>query len=197
MISALNIAFVTKQFLLIKKNLHTMRIKQTFSQSDANCFQKYCLSPSDEKIIITCMTKALSRLPYEPYYCVHLNAILWQELKNSSSFPVYLIAGCLEINNQRIFGNDNTNYVETFSKSQQFDGHCWIAVGGERIIEISLFRTLDNIPQLSKTKSYIERINQGSLPGAMMNLESYFLCKFMNYIPKYILSEKEINNLVP
>ena len=171
-------------------------IEQTFSKSDANNFRDYCLSENDKQLVQNCMRNALSRLPYNPYYCVHLNAILWKEIRNKLSLPVYMVAGCLEINNHRIFGDDSTNHSSVFSRSQPFDGHCWVAIGGNYIIEISLFRTLDNVSPLSSTKRYIEQKNQEKLPGAMMTHQTKFLSSSMNYIPKYILSESEINNLI-
>jgi hypothetical protein len=118
-------------------------IKQAYTDEDALKYAAYRATQDDVATIAAAGLDILSKFPVIPYCCAPMNALWVAMIRDNTRIPAHLIAGNLNFNERRIFGDDAaiSDNTHPFSISNSdWDGHCW-AVFGNIIGDISFFRT--------------------------------------------------------
>lgn len=126
--------------------------------------------------------------------CAPLSASLAAYLRDHYDIPA--VAGDLKIESTRVFKCKKN--IPTPGKSgkvinKSWDGHCWVEID-DFICDVSVFRTAYTIDNLSVLKSFILS-NFGQGRGAILSpIED--LPSGMKYIPKYVLTDNQIDALI-
>lgn len=126
--------------------------------------------------------------------CAALSAIWAAILEDQYNIPVVVVAGDLLINDVSVF-KCYSNIPESISENYKsmWDGHCWIEINGY-IGDISIFRTAYAIKNPSILKNFI--LNKFGKGRGMFFSPKSTLEKEMKYIPKYVLTDTQINSLI-
>ena len=134
----------------------------------------------------------------QPYFgaCAMLSAAWAGYLQDNHSIPAIVVAGDLKIVGKKIFRcKKNLPKPTKAGKlvAGNWDGHCWIEIDGY-IGDLSLFRTAYAIEGASVLKEFVVS-NFGLGRGALLSSEKD-LPKGMQYIPKFVLKDNQINGLI-
>jgi len=130
--------------------------------------------------------------------CAMLSAAWAAYLRDNHNIPAIVVAGDLKIGKARVF-KCKTNLPEFKGSTNTFInknwvGHCWIEIDGY-IGDLSIFRTAYSITGSSILKDFI--LNEfGYGRGALLSQYSEVEIKGMKYLPKYVLTERQINGLI-
>lgn len=169
-------------------------ISQYRGQTEANSYINYNIN--NINIVGKAIQDCLASVPPSFGACTMLSSYLAGYLKDDFGIPAIVLAGDLEINGTTVFHCKEN--LPAFDKpgeitSAIWEGHSWVEIDNY-IIDISIFRSAYSIDRPSILKSYIiETFGNGR--GAILSPVNE-LPHGMNYIPKYILNDTQINGLV-
>lgn len=138
----------------------------------------------------------MSTIPPSFGACAQMSACWAGYLREHHSIPAIVVAGDLKINGTRVFKcKENLPDAKKTGKiiSGKWKGHCWIEIDGY-IGDLSIFRTAYAITGPSVLKDYIAS-NFGFGRGAIIS-PSKELPEGMQYDPKYVLKDNQINSLI-
>ena len=172
-------------------------ISQAYSEDEAIKSDSYRISNDEATLIAESGRYILNAYPSLPNSCAPMSAIWAAMIRDKTSIPTYLVAGCLDLNGKRIFGGDSTinNDGTLFDASNPcWDGHCW-TVFGNVIGDISFFRTALSTTAPDWLKDMVLKSfggKKGALLGELVYLESMGL----KYNPKYVATDLQISSLI-
>lgn len=169
-------------------------ISQYRGVAEANSFINYNLN--NINIVVKAMHDCLASVPPSFGACTMLSSYLACYLKDEFGIPAIVVAGDLEINGTTIFYcKENLPAFDEPGtiKSAIWDGHCWVEIDNY-LIDISIFRSAYLIDRPSTLKGYITN-TFGTGKGAILSLVNE-LPLGMNYIPKYVLNDIQVNGFV-
>ncbi len=175
------------------KNEIAPLIQESYSKKDVEEYLSYEATKSDQNTIFQRAKELLGYIPAFPNLCVPMNAALVVMIRDHTNIPIHMVAGTLDLHNQRVFGDytEIVNWKEEFSKSNlDWAGHCW-AVYGDYLVEASLFRTAyaPESPHWLR-QMIIQEFGEGR--GLMIGKIQDFRDRRLNYKAKYILTDEEI-----
>jgi hypothetical protein len=128
--------------------------------------------------------------------CAMLSAAWAGMLNDHYDIPAIVVAGDLKIEGKRVFKcKKNISVSGNTEKflNRKWDGHCWIEIDGF-IGDLSIFRTAYSLKHPSVLRQFIES-NFGLGRGAMLSpVED--IPQGMQYIPKFVLDDTQINGLI-
>lgn len=163
---------------------------------DAKRYQLYSID--SQKAFAESAKEIMQNIPPTFGACAMLSAAWAAYLQDIYDIPAIVVAGDLKIGNSRIFKcKTNLPGFEEKSKAvinKKWDGHCWIEADGY-IGDLSIFRTAYSIDGRSILKSFILK-EFGSGRGAMLSPYQQLEEIGMKYVPKYVLTERQINGLI-
>lgn len=162
--------------------------------SEAERYFNYKLE--NTQILTETAIEIMSNIPPMFGACANLSASWAGILQDHHSIPAIVVTGDLEIRGTKVFKCEN-NLPEA-SKSEKliagkWDGHCWIEIDGI-IGDLSIFRTAYAINGPSLLKDYI--VSNFGLGRGVMIGGSNELPDGMQYIPKFVLKDSQINGLI-
>lgn len=181
----------------MKRNSRLKEIlENTMNQNEIDSFLTYKINEKDKNFIQEVVKEALINIESKAFNCASSSALLGAMISDNSDIPIIVLSGHFEFNSKRIFNCTNPiPYVDKGKISNEnWDGHCWVEIN-DLIIDLSIFRTIyyGKVPY-SLRKEIIEKFGEGK--GALIGYSSYLKEKGFNYIPKYILNQKQINGLI-
>lgn len=148
------------------------------------------------QILTETATEMMANIPPTFGACAMLSASWAGFLQDHYSIPAIVVAGDLEIRGTKVFKCKN-NLPEASKSAKliagEWDGHCWIEIDGI-IGDLSIFRTAYAISNPSILKDYIVS-KYGLCRGAMICCSNK-LPDGMQYIPKFVLKDSQINELI-
>jgi len=160
---------------------------------DAAEFEKCHVSDADAVMAIG--AEILKHTPMFHGACAPMSAAWAALLSDRLRLHAVAVAGDLKIGDFTIFLCDrNIPDPGAGSTKQMWDGHCWIEIDGW-IGDISIFRTARTINRSSRLKSFVES-NFGLERGLMFARCREVEALGMHYVPKYVLTETQINALL-
>lgn len=127
--------------------------------------------------------------------CAAMSAAWVALLRDRHDVPAVVVAGDLIIEGFTIFVCDRNVPLSTdVTDMTPWDGHCWIEIDGH-VGDASIFRTARTLHRPSRLTDFIER--QFGLERGLMLAEHADLVRAgMSYVPKYVLTETQINALL-
>lgn len=153
--------------------------------------------PPRSQILIDTAKNILSSVPPLFGACAMLSAGWAALLRDHHHIPAIAVAGNLSIHGTTIF-KCTKNLPEAGKSgkviSEVWDGHCWLEIDGV-VGDLSIFRTAYAIKGTSRLKEFI-LANFGEGKGALLCPENQLHSMGMEYEPKYVLNEPQINGLV-
>ena len=139
----------------------------------------------------------LSDIPPSFGQCALMSACWAGYLQDHYSIPAIVVVGDLKVKGSRVFKCKNNLPESTnsgkFIINNNWNGHCWIEIDGI-IGDLSIFRTAYAIDKPSILKDFIVS-NFGYGRGAMV-CHSNDLPESMQYVPKFVLKDNQINGLL-
>lgn len=163
-------------------------------QDDAEAYSSFTLS--NPQVLAETAREILGKAPPLFGACAMLSAG-WASLLRACDIPAIAVAGDLSICGTKIFKcNNNLPEPGKAGKviTKSWDGHCWIEIDG-CVGDLSIFRTAYAIKGPSVLNEFImNKFGQGR--GALLSPTSQLQTMGMDYIPKYVLNEAQINGLV-
>lgn len=147
-------------------------------------------------VLASTAKKFMSIIPPSFGECAQMSASWAGYLQDKHSIPAIVVAGDLKISGKKVF--KCTKNLPDAKKTQKFitgkwNGHCWIEIDGY-IGDLSIFRTAYAINGSSVLKDFIIS-NFGFGRGAMLS-PYQDLPEGMQYKPKFILKDNQINALI-
>ncbi|CAH1592719.1 hypothetical protein DC915_RS03275 [Vibrio parahaemolyticus] len=178
---------------MISSKIHEQLIKQRGKQQ-ANHYQNYQLN-SLQPLVETAQ-EVLSVVKPSFGACAMLSAAWAGMLNKKYNIPAIVVAGDLDIHEHKIFNCSENIPVQkdaSVTHNSLWDGHCWIEIDGY-IGDISLFRTAYTLQESSILRQFVECEFGGGRGGILSKQED--LPNAMKYIPKYVLSNEQVEGLV-
>lgn len=170
-------------------------IRRDRGKSDADLFQQFRLS--DTQPITDTVSEMLGHLPVMFGACAQTSAAWAALLRDRHNIPAVTVVGDLIIEGTSVFPCDR-NIPDPANSSESdwaaWNGHCWIEIDGY-VGDMSIFRTAKKIERPSVLKAFIER-HFGPKRGAILVNHSELAAMGMYYVPKYVLTEDQINALI-
>lgn len=151
---------------------------------------------SDNQPLLEIARDILTKIPPSFGSCAILSAVWAARLRDDYKMPAMAVAGDLKINKTRVFKCKRNIPVPKGNAvlQLQWDGHCWVEID-KYICDLSIFRTAYAINRPSVLKDYI--INQfGQGRGALISPFVELKSNGMEYVPKYVLTETQLNSLI-
>jgi hypothetical protein len=171
-------------------------LAQNLDQEQVVNFLSYQLTEDDIAFIQSSVKDVLRNMPKKAFNCTQISAIWTAIITDHSKIPVSAICGDLHYNSKKIFvcneplptGEDGTDIIG------EWDGHCWLEFGG-LIADASFFRTIyyGNVPKILK-EMVISQFGEGR--GSIIATPEQMKQNGLEFIPKYSLSERQINGIV-
>lgn len=170
-------------------------IAQYRTSAEAAVFQSHDLTRGEVDLMAFTGREVLRQFPYDlsAGACAHIAAMWAIKLRAVCSVPVYVTAGNLSLNGQRIYHSDRTAAslrADFASSSLDYDGHFWLSVPGN-VGDASIFRSAYSEAPDHWFRLLIEQ-SFGTGRGIYIGPANGELA----YSPKYILSDDEILALV-
>jgi hypothetical protein len=170
-------------------------IEASHSLEKAQEYRKLVLSDRDKLAALTAAQRVIDNIPTIPGACVIMSAMYWYTFAKHSDLPLYIAAGDLEVANVRVFGEDKTaaEVAKAFSSSNMsWDGHSW-AYLGDHVIDISISRTAFSGRSSAKLSNHFQ-LNSSPDQEIIMGDTAFLEQNQLNYIPRYILTEEQIES---
>jgi hypothetical protein len=170
-------------------------IQRDVGHADAELFEKFRLSGTEA--LADTARELLAHTPPLFGQCAAMSAMWAALLRDRHHIPAMVVAGDLIIEGCTVFLCDR-NIPNPLTESElripDWEGHCWMEIANY-IGDISIFRTARNIDRPSVLRRFIEQrfgLNRGMmlLPRSSLNDLS------MKYVPKYVLTESQMNGLI-
>ncbi len=161
---------------------------------EANRFAEYKLESL--QVLADTAKEFMTNVPPSFGLCTLMSAGWAGYLQDHYSVPAIVVAGDLAINNTKVFKcKKNLTVAKNTGKfiAEKWNGHCWIEVDGI-IGDMSIFRTAYSIDRPSVLKNYI--VSQFGYGRGAMICPNHQLPQGMKYIPKYVLTDNQINGLI-
>ncbi|MGB7401668.1 MAG: hypothetical protein WA916_03775 [Arcobacter sp.] len=167
-------------------------ISSSYSEKESKNYDNFKPKSDDIKILIEAAKEALTIFPNIPGACFPLSSFLASLIRDNTNYPIHAIAGSLYIDNEKVFDNENDDFKSLFkSTNLDWDGHCWI-IFGNYLCDISICRTAYS--------KYAPIILKNKILSMMGEGKGIFICPVdklldygLNFIPKYVLTNKEIS----
>lgn len=83
----------------------------------------------------------LEAMPYKPFLCLPMTALLYANLKDRHNFYGRMITGNLKFNEQYLFKQDFDIPTSSDKMLQSWSGHAWYEID-DLICDLSFFRTI-------------------------------------------------------
>jgi hypothetical protein len=163
-------------------------------QNDAETYSRYSLS--SPQILAETAREILAMAP--PLFgAFAMLSAGWASLLRSCGIPAIAVAGDLNICGTKVFKcNRNLPVAGNSGKAiiKSWDGHCWIEIDG-CVGDLSIFRTAYAIKAPSVLNQFIvNKFGQGR--GMLLSPTGQLQTMGMDYVPKYVLNDAQINGLV-
>ncbi len=176
-----------------KKTINQL-ISRYRSIDDAKLYSEYTID--DPQQLLEVAREIMRNIPPSFGACAMLSAMWAGYLKDHHGIPAMVVAGDLKISGKTIFKCKKNLPEATKSRniiSKSWSGHCWIEVDGW-IGDLSIFRTAYQIEEPSVLREFVVASfghNRGALLSQQRDLPTG-----MKYVPKYILSDNQIDSLI-
>jgi hypothetical protein len=167
-------------------------LKDTLTIDEIQAFLSYSVDEKDINLIRDTAKAALINSPNIAMNCAAMSAIWAAMIQDHSKIPVSAICGNLMWNNKTIFMCNET--IPSVSVNKEWDGHCWIEFGG-LVADISIFRTINNVPKLMDFKNFMER-TFGTGKGMICVKPEKLSSLGLIYQPIYSLTKLQIDGLI-
>ncbi len=170
-------------------------IQRDVGYAEAERFEKFRLSSTE--VLADTASELLAHTPPLFGQCAAMSAMWAAMLRDRHRIPAMVVAGDLIIDGCAVFLSDRNipnPLTETELRIPDWDGHCWIEIA-DYIGDISIFRTARNIDRPSVLRRFIEH-RFGLHRGMMLLPRSSLSDLRMHYVPRYILTENEMNCLI-
>lgn len=95
----------------------------------------------DYVILKNAIQDILKNVPYRPFFCLPMSAILYAILKDNHGIDTRLVTGDLQYKGQNIFKQDFSITDVKSGSLQDWSGHAWVEID-DQICDLSFFRTL-------------------------------------------------------
>ena len=178
--------------------MHQNTLKQLISRyrSSAEAETYFAYRLESPQVLAEAARGIMSNVPPMPGSCALLSASWAGFLRDHHSIPAIVIAGDLKIGRTRVF-TCKKNLPSTGKSGtivpERWDGHCWIEVDGH-IGDLSIFRTAYAIAGPNILKDYI--VSKFGLGKGAMLCRHGGLPEGMRYIPKFVLTDSQVNGLI-
>jgi hypothetical protein len=162
-------------------------------EEDAQRYERY--QATDFSLVGNLGQELLAHTPVLHGACAAMSAAWVALLRDRHDVPAVAVAGDLIIEGFSIFVADrNVPQSTDLADMTPWDGHCWMEIDGH-VGDASIFRTVRTINRPSRLRDFIER--QFGLQRGLMLAEHADLTRAgMSYVPKYVLTETQINALL-
>lgn len=170
-------------------------IRRDVGPTDADLFERYRLS--DTAALTDTAQELLAHTPPLFGQCAAMSAMWAALLRDRYQIPAMVIAGDLIVESCPVFlcnRNIPRPSVDSDLRDQDWGGHCWVEIAGY-IADISIFRTARKIDRPSVLKTFIER-RFGLGRGMLLLTRSGLREHQIEYVPKYVLTEDQMNGLI-
>lgn len=169
---------------------------QNYSIADIEKFFSYQLSQDEIAFVQDTAKEVLLNMPPKAFNCTQISAIWAAIIQDNSKIPVSVICGDLHFMNKKIFVCNSSVPIPEIGKeiNDFWDGHCWLEFGG-LIADASFFRTIyfGEVPNQLK-QLIVDKFGNGK--GTIIATPDNMLSNGFTYIPKYSLSNLQINGLI-
>ena len=169
-------------------------ISRTRGVEASEYFESFFLSSPDA--LDQAAGDILSKAPSSFNSCAMLSAMWVAYLKENYAIPAVVVVGDLKVSGKMIFKCKKNLPEPTESNmliSSNWDGHCWIEIDGW-IGDLSVLITAYNMQEGGHLKDFVQShfgINKGALISHKDDLPTG-----MKYIPKFVLKDSQVDNLV-
>lgn len=175
------------------KNLKQL-IARSRGVAEAEAYASFKLE--DPQPLIESARELMETIPPSFGACAMMSASWVGVLQDHFSNPAIAVAGDLKIGGARVFKCKKN--LPDFKKPgklilDKWDGHCWIEIDGF-IGDMSVFRTAYAIARPSILKEFI--VNTFGYGRGSMVCPYEDLPSGMQYVPKYVLKNSQINGLI-
>lgn len=171
-------------------------IASSHSAAAADAYRRFVPTERQLDALAEVGRDVLTHFPYVPGACAMMSAMYAARFQMNNAVPVYVAAGELYLGASRVFGGATHADASVFKESHpSWDGHCWI-VFGDRIADVSLFRTAYSKSAPPRLAHYVKEHfgeGRGLLIGRSETLREV---DSLDYRPQYILTEAQITSLV-
>ena len=164
------------------------------NSGDAEKYRQFNLTST--KHLANTASDIMSTIPPTFGACAMLSAVWAGILRKEYGIPAIVVAGDLKIGTKHVFKCTENIPMKEFSEdaaSDVWDGHCWIEIDG-CIGDLSLFRTAYSLDHTSRLKQFVE--STFGLKKGCLFLPVEEIPKPMEYIPKFVLSDYQVDGLV-
>ncbi len=175
----------------MRNKLLTQLVARSRGVSAAEAYASFRLE--NPRVLADTAIELMENIPPSFGACAMMSASWAGFLQDHYSISAIVVAGDLKIEGSKVFKCKKNLPDSRRQVTANWDGHCWIEIDGF-IGDISVFRTAYSINGPSKLREFVvSTFGQGR--GSMV-------CPFeelppgMQYIPKFVLKNNQINGLI-